>query len=725
MAIGRITGPMLFSNLDRQGVNLAIDTNLVYIDVGNRRLGVGNTSPGYTLDVNGNAHIGNLFILGNTISSEAGANIAGIVSFSSATNATSTTTGAVIVSGGTGIQKDLWVGGNIYANTIIASSTSILAINDPLLYLNASNPGTYNYETGFFGRFVGGALNNYQHTGLVRNHTDNYWYVFSNAAEPSGSTINLSNAFIVLDTIKAGGLILANTTPATSTSTGALQVTGGVGIQGSLWLTNTNDVSANIGSIFSNFNTLNANVGAYETTTNANIGTIFNNLNTLNANVGAYENTTNANIGTQFNNFNTLTANVGAYHSYANTQINSINANLGSYENTTNANIGSIYNNLNTLTANVGLYENTTNANIGGIFNNFNTLNANVGAYENTTNANIGTQFNNINSINANLGSYQNSTNANIGTLSSNITTLFSNAATQATTLNSINANIGAYETWANTYIGTNAYGNANVATYLPTYTGNLSPGNLLTSKFYIDTIYSNSSGVITIGISTALGLPIGGNTARPVTPAAGQIRFNSDLNTIEFYAGVGGWMSMNNTITDQQFYGDGINTVFTLNQATTASGILVSMNGTIQQPGTAYTVSGNQITFAEIPQTSDLIDIRFIASATTAIYDNINIDSAAILVVKGANTIVDSFSTTTTRSVKYTISSTTPYDAHMAEVHVIQFGGSVLLTSYGVLNTGANTITYYANVNGSTVNLLANSTTSSQVRIQRIYFNN
>jgi hypothetical protein len=147
-------------------------------------------------------------------------------------------------------------------------------------------------------------------------------------------------------------------------------------------------------------------------------------------------------------------------------------------------------------------------------------------------------------------------------------------------------------------------------------------------------------------------------------------------------------------------------------------------MNGTIQQPGVAYTVTGNQITFAEIPQSSDLIDIRFIASATTAIYDNINIDSAAIAIIKGANTIVDSFSTTTTRSVKYTISSTAAVDAHMAEVHVTQFGGSVLLTFYGILNTGANTITYYANVNGSTVNLLANGSTSSQVRIQRIYFN-
>ncbi|CAB5214389.1 hypothetical protein UFOVP190_84 [uncultured Caudovirales phage] len=72
MAIARITGPMLQTDLERQGVNLSIDGNLVYADVSNRRVGIGNTSPQYTLDVNGNAHLGNLWILGNAITSDTG-----------------------------------------------------------------------------------------------------------------------------------------------------------------------------------------------------------------------------------------------------------------------------------------------------------------------------------------------------------------------------------------------------------------------------------------------------------------------------------------------------------------------------------------------------------------------------------------------------------------------------------------------------------------------------
>jgi len=71
MAIGKISGPMLQTNLERQGVDLSVDTNTVYIDVTNKRLGV-NTTPGVTLDVNGNANIASLRIAGNTVTSTTG-----------------------------------------------------------------------------------------------------------------------------------------------------------------------------------------------------------------------------------------------------------------------------------------------------------------------------------------------------------------------------------------------------------------------------------------------------------------------------------------------------------------------------------------------------------------------------------------------------------------------------------------------------------------------------
>ena len=81
MAIGRISGPLLKSNLIRDGVNLAFETDLLYLDVNNSRIGVNTASPTTDLDVNGTTRttnltindqldVGNIHITGNTISSD-------------------------------------------------------------------------------------------------------------------------------------------------------------------------------------------------------------------------------------------------------------------------------------------------------------------------------------------------------------------------------------------------------------------------------------------------------------------------------------------------------------------------------------------------------------------------------------------------------------------------------------------------------------------------------
>jgi hypothetical protein len=71
MAIGKISGPMLQTNLERQGVDLSIDGNLIYADVTNRYVGI-NGQPTTDFHVFGNAIISNIHIVGNTISSDTG-----------------------------------------------------------------------------------------------------------------------------------------------------------------------------------------------------------------------------------------------------------------------------------------------------------------------------------------------------------------------------------------------------------------------------------------------------------------------------------------------------------------------------------------------------------------------------------------------------------------------------------------------------------------------------
>jgi len=79
MAVGRISGPLLKSNLIRNGVDLAFETDLLYLDVNNQRIGVNNSTPGYEVDVTGTtqttdlrvtnrADLADITVEGNTIS---------------------------------------------------------------------------------------------------------------------------------------------------------------------------------------------------------------------------------------------------------------------------------------------------------------------------------------------------------------------------------------------------------------------------------------------------------------------------------------------------------------------------------------------------------------------------------------------------------------------------------------------------------------------------------
>jgi len=80
MAVGRISGPLLKENLIRNGIDLAFETDLLYLDVNNQRIGIKTTAPTHELHVSGTSRTTNLIvdtqadladvtIVGNTISS--------------------------------------------------------------------------------------------------------------------------------------------------------------------------------------------------------------------------------------------------------------------------------------------------------------------------------------------------------------------------------------------------------------------------------------------------------------------------------------------------------------------------------------------------------------------------------------------------------------------------------------------------------------------------------
>ena len=66
MALGRISGPLLKSNLLRNGVDLAFENDLLYLDVTNRRIGINTSTPSHELQVNGTIRSTTLTVTGSS-----------------------------------------------------------------------------------------------------------------------------------------------------------------------------------------------------------------------------------------------------------------------------------------------------------------------------------------------------------------------------------------------------------------------------------------------------------------------------------------------------------------------------------------------------------------------------------------------------------------------------------------------------------------------------------
>jgi hypothetical protein len=186
-----------------------------------------------------------------------------------------------------------------------------------------------------------------------------------------------------------------------------------------------------------------------------------------------------------------------------------------------------------------------------------------------------------------------------------------------------------------------NTASNINVAGTL-TATGNVVAQKITspTGDIHISAATDNPNNIIRFDSVSAFDIPTGTTAERPPSPDYGYVRYNTDIGSIEWWGG-SQWVSGSNLISTQQIVPDGSSTVYTLNQSTVENAILVNINGTIQQAGAgAYSVSGNQITFAEIPLITDIIEIRFLASGVAAL--TINFANIASNVSPSANVTYD-----------------------------------------------------------------------------------
>jgi hypothetical protein len=140
---------------------------------------------------------------------------------------------------GAEFSGDVKIIGNLTVANLLTQSTTTLSVDAPLVYLVASDTYPYDYDLGLYSHFVGGSANTYQHTGIVRNHTDHTWTFFSNIPEPIGGVVNLSTPDIVYDKVKAGSLILANVAGTVLSVSGNATINGSSTFSGNTIVDNT------------------------------------------------------------------------------------------------------------------------------------------------------------------------------------------------------------------------------------------------------------------------------------------------------------------------------------------------------------------------------------------------------------------------------------------------------------------------------------------------------
>ena len=123
MAIGRISGSVLKSNLTRNGTDLAFETNLLYLDVTNSRVGIGTSEPSTTFHVNGNTTLtGDLSLSGSLSPGQLGIEVNTI-------STTQSNADLVLDPAGTG---RVVVNSELVTNIISSDDSSAIRINDSI-----------------------------------------------------------------------------------------------------------------------------------------------------------------------------------------------------------------------------------------------------------------------------------------------------------------------------------------------------------------------------------------------------------------------------------------------------------------------------------------------------------------------------------------------------------------------------------------------------------------
>jgi len=261
---GNTVSPAIYSvSAAATGIYWPSITSMAFTASGNTRVVVSDAAQGVATSTS----TGALRVSGGL--GVTGATYANSVVIVGGAPATSTTSGALQVAGGLGVTGATYIGGTMtvsggltVAGAFNTTSTNSLTINTPFLFLANTNVGDA-VDEGFVGQYVDTAT---RFTGLVRTASDGRYKLFANLTNPPSTLVDTANvSFRYADLWLANANITATTTSTTS-QTGAMVVNGGIGVRGTMYINGQNNSIAignggtngvgNVGASGASFNTV-------------------------------------------------------------------------------------------------------------------------------------------------------------------------------------------------------------------------------------------------------------------------------------------------------------------------------------------------------------------------------------------------------------------------------------------------------------------------------------